>query len=291
MDLSKVIFLSTKLNESAAVQIRCVDIARRLGCDFKLGVRSAEQIPDHYSVFVCMKTHLPVDHVRRLAQIGTVVWDIIDHVPPRENIGVYLASSRLAKHLFKDYGRVELIPHHHCNFEGTPNAPENRQPAWIGARHWLPKLKGFDYETHFVEGMSREDVVRAFRRTGIGLNLRGRESLPGIVLRRVGAMKAREVKRATVNLFNLHLAINSGIKLINCMGFGIPSVSDDEPAYHEIGEKCTIFCNRKNCSKWVNALKADDSLYLEIRQRCLRKAKQFHIDTIANKYKTLLLSL
>ena len=68
MDLSKVIFLSTNVGRSAAVQIRCVDIARHLGCDYKLGIRSVEEILDRYSIFVCIKANLPAMELRRLAQ-------------------------------------------------------------------------------------------------------------------------------------------------------------------------------------------------------------------------------
>jgi len=100
-----------------------------------------------------------------------------------------------------------------------------------------------------------------------------------------------EIKRTTTNLFDIHLALNSGIKLINCIGFGIPSISSDEPAYHEFGEDCTIFSSIRGCAKWVRALQNDDDLYMDLRKKCLRQAKKFHIDTIAGQYKKLLESL
>jgi len=38
-------------------------------------------------------------------------------------------------------------------------------------------------------------------------------------------------------------------------------------------------------------LQEDDALYRELRKECLKKAPDFHIDTIANRYKLFLKSL
>ncbi len=287
MDFSKVVFLGGDAARFASVQIRCVDLAQRLGCDFLLDAGTAAAIPDRYTVFVCVKPRLRAKELRQLARRGQVVWDIIDAFPPREDVAVYVASNSLTQELFDDYGRVEVIPHHHCNFEGRPNPPDLRRPVWLGSRHWLPSLRGFAHDTHFIGGLTREDVVKIFRQTGIGLNLRGRKLLRAQAPRPAGKLRWRRVR----DQFDFHIAINSGIKLINCIGFGIPSISSDEPAYHEMGANCTIFSTLRDCPRWVRALQQDDDLYRELRRCCLRRARRFHIDGIAEKYRILFNSL
>jgi len=287
MELRKVLFLGGSIGYPS-VQIRCVDLARRLGCDFQLGAHTAQEIPDKYSIFVCVKPRLRQTELSALARRGCVVWDIIDDLPPAANVAVYLASSSLAQNLFSKYGRVELIPHYHCNFEGTINPPGLRRPVWLGSRHWLPLIQGFPHETIFVENLRREDIVQVFRQTGIGLNLRGLRNLLRFANHTADRRKQLNFTR---KMFDKHIALNTGIKLINCLGFGIPSISSDEPAYHEFGENCTLFSNLRDCAKWVRALQHDDDLYSDLRRQCLRQGKKFHIDAIANKYRTLFASL
>jgi hypothetical protein len=291
MDLRKALFVGGNSVGDAAVKVRAVDIAARLGCDFKADISRAEQIPDQYSAFVCVRPELDPGELRKMAQRGIVIWDIVDAMPPRECVSIYLASTALAQELFQDYGRIEKIPHHHCNFEGTPNASILRRPVWLGTQGWLPRLRGFDHDMHFVGTMDREDVVGIFRKTGIGLNLRGVSGLKNHPVKAGHFVRPREHRRLVRTILEMHLVLTSGIKLINCIGFGIPSISTDEPAYREIGEEYTIFSSIKDCSKWVRALQSDHELYMAFRKKCLRKAKDFHIDTIALKYKTLLAAL
>jgi hypothetical protein len=291
MDLREVLFLGGDGGNLAAVKVRGLDIARRLGCDFTYGEKFVAQIHDRYSAYVCVKPAFRRTELKELARRGPVIWDIIDEFPPRENVAVYLASTAVAQELFANYGRVELIPHHHCNFEGQPSDPANRRPAWIGSRHWLPAFEGFNYDTYFVEGMARAEVARSFRKTGIGLNFRGEAAIRDRVALTRHAATPEENQEYAKTLYNFHVVINSGIKLINCLGFGLPSVSSGEPAYLEIGEGCTIFSDLKDCAKWVRALQNDGDLYRDFRQRCLRRSKKFHIDAIAAKYRRLLESL
>jgi len=166
------------------------------------------------------------------------------------------------------YGRVEIIPHHHCNFDGIPNPPAFRRPGWIGTKHWYPKMEGFDHDVYSVRQMNALNVASSYRQIGIGLNLR-----------------AERPESA------FHIKINTGIKLINCIGFGIPSISSDEPAYREIGESCTIFAGLKDCAHWVTQLQNDEQLYHKIRENCLLNSSKFHISSILKKYEVLITSL
>jgi len=160
----------------------------------------------------------------------------------------------------------------------VPNPPHLRRPGWIGTSHWRPKLRGFECDYYDVAGLRREDVVQAQRHVGIALNFR--TDRPAIY-------HAKHQKL----LHSFHVAINSGIKLINCFSFGTPSISADEPAYHELGVGCTIISDVKKCARWVRELQNDDELYMNLRRHCLRRAAKYHLDAIAEKYRKLLRSL
>jgi len=291
MNLSKVIFIGNARG-FASGQIRCVDIATRLGCDYTLGGFSVPELTERYTVFVCVKSALGRDDRTLIARKGMVVWDVIDALPPRENVAVYLVSTTTARERFARFGRVEVIPHHHCNFDNPPNPPTLRRPVWLGARHWLPPLPGVEFDAYYVEELTQEKIIEIFRQTGIGLNLRlaRAPTYRNRVAPRL-ALKPEIVKRIEKGILDFHLAVNSGIKLINNIGFGTPSVSSDEPAYREIGPECTIFSSPNNCAEAVRALQNDNDLYNELRGNCLRRAPEFHVDAIVRKYEALLRSL
>ena len=87
----------------------------------------------------------------------------------------------------------------------------------------VSRMGTLDHVAFFVDGAEANQIRQLYRRIGIGLNLR---------------------RRACG--YEQHVASNSGIKLINCCGFGIASVSEPEPAYLEIGDGCTIFTSSLN---------------------------------------------
>jgi len=272
-----VLFIGGK--KMASVQIRCVDIAKKLGCDYILGQRilgqcDLEEICDRYAVFVCVKPSLAPGQLKTLARKGRVIWDIIDSPPPEDHVDTYLASTQLAKEVFKNYGRIVVVPHHHCNFNGAPNPPDLRQPGWIGGKHWRPRFYGLDCDYYDVDGLSQAEVVKILHKIGIGLNYR--KNRPSHY-----PAKYRKL------MHDFHIAINSGIKLINCIGFGTPSISADEPAYHEIGEKCTIISGVKKCAYWVHALQNDRQFYAQLRKECTRRSGVFSIDAISLRYQRL----
>lgn len=269
MDLNEILFIGGGWPKLASVNIRCVDIARRLGCAYRVNVRTADEIPDCYRAFICVKTRLQSDGLQELAKRGQVIWDIIDVMPPDDGyIAKYIASTSVVSEMYKGRGKIDLIPHYHCNFDGRPNPADLRRPAWIGQAHWYPPLAGFEHSVHDISGAGRDEVVAAYRTAGIGLNL-----------------------RAAVNGTMTHSILNAGIKLINCIGFGIPSISAVEPPYQEIGEGCTIFTDTIDCADLVRRLRDDSALYDELRMNCLRRAPSFHIDAIAQRYREFVAAL
>lgn len=268
MLLSEVAFVGGN-SRLASVAVRCTDVATALGVDHWLDVTAADQIPDRYRAFVCVKAALSEEELRRLAQRGRVIWDVIDFPPPPSSaIGIYLCSTRAARDFFRHLRPMEVIPHHHCNFSAVPGFPHHRAPGWVGHAYWRPALPGLVFATHQVTGWSRERVEAVYRTIGVGLNFRARR--PG---------------------YEYHSLINSGIKLINSIGFGLPSISSPEAAYREIDEGCTCFATEQDAARSYCRLVKDERRYLELRQACLAQADRFHIRTITEHYRALLHSL
>jgi hypothetical protein len=193
-----------------------------------------------------------------------VVWDVIDDVAPGAD--VYLASTNATlRAIGVTAGTV--IPHHHLN-DGPPNPADLTMPAWVGWSDWYPELEGLDHRTFFIDWADAAAVRAMYRQIGIGLNLR------------------RRLER-----YEQHVAINSGIKLINCMGFGIPSVSEPEPAYVELGDGCTIFTTPETWTEDVARLQSDRRLRKKLRRRGLRRAKDFGLERVAKRYRRFLEAL
>jgi hypothetical protein len=247
-----------------SVRIRCIDMARFLGCAYVTDVRTADQVPNGYRAYVCVKPVLDEAAIKILASRGPVIWDIIDHPPPRKYVECYLASSSFARDSFRHLGRVELTPHYHCNFEGTFNSGSSRRPVWVGSPHWLPPFAGFDFDVCDSTELERESVAAAYRGAGIGLNLRALR--PGV---------------------RWHLALNSGIKLLNCLGFGIPSISCREPAHLEFGRGCTVFGSIDETAALVVRLQSEPAWYDDLRAAAQERASRFHINSIAGIYREL----
>ena len=267
MDLDKVLFIAGQ-RRFPSVQIRAIDVATRLGTPVYIEPYSAEEIPRSFQIFVCVKPAVNPKLIEDLSKRGVVVWDIVD-VPPPPSAQVCIASTREAQRMFASKKRrVDLIRHHHCNFEGWPR-PRGRRPGWIGSRHWKPELRGVDYDYYDVRKMSQTDVISAHRKIGIGLNLRS------------------EHPDATA-----HAKLSSGIKLINCLGFGIPSISNTEAGYIEIGDGCTIYCdNNSECGRLISFLQDEPEYYATLAKNAAALGQEFTIGKTVERYRALLKSL
>lgn len=265
---SRVVFLGGSMAR-ASVRIRCLQIAEALGCDYILDVSSAEQVPKNKDVFICVKPNFTEEDVLRLSKRGSVVWDIHDFMPPSEGVDLYIVGSRSTAEEISYLNPIKIIPQHHCNFSGIPN-PLNgeRKPAWIGRPFWCPKFVDLDVEIYNSNGLYMEEVITAYRRMGICLN----------------------VRRSCVEA-EFHVRLNDGVKLINSMAFGIPSVSGNEPAYHEYGDGCTIFAEPDEIKEAIHKLQTDDILYNKIRLEGLIRSKEFHLKRILPLYRNLLENL
>lgn len=262
---SKVVFLGGSIAR-ASVRIRCLQIAEALGCDYLLDVSHIDQVPKDKQIFVCVKPNLSNVDLIELSQRGSVVWDVHDFLPPNEGIDLYIVGSKSTAEELCNLKPMHIIPQHHCNFSEIPNRPDrDRKPAWIGRPFWCPNFDGLDVDIYNANELHLEGVIATYRQIGICLNLR------------------RQCSEA-----EFHVKINDGIKLLNCMAFGIPSVSSKEPAYFEHGENCTIFVEKHEIMDAVRSLQTDDILYNEIRVQCIEHSKQFHLKRILPLYRTLL---
>jgi len=265
MNLDNILFIGGPAR-LASVQVRCVDIANKLGCATCIDPRSSSDIPHGFSVYVCIKPRLGMEALEILALRGKVVWDIIDEPPPGRHITTYIASTQTIKTLFQGLGNIELIRHHHCNVERRFPERTTIRPGWIGYPKWAPDLSGLEYDIYDARTMSRLDVLAAHEKMGIGLN----------------------VRRATFQA-HIHARLSSGIKLINCIGCGIPSISSEEPGYKEIGNGCTLFIkDLSECAEAVRELSSNTRLYDAIRARCLVDSEKFHLDNVVVHYRNLL---
>lgn len=260
----KIIFLGGSIKR-ASVRIRCMQIAEALGCDYMCNVNSIQNIKPTKRVFICIKPELSEDELCELSNRGIVIWDIQDEPPPIKNIYAYIASSKETIKNMPYKNKTYIIPQHHCNFTGFPNSPNlNRKPTWIGRPFWYPKIKEVEVDMYNSNILGLEEIISIYRNTGLILNMR----------------------RPCIERNN-HIKLNDGGKLINSMAFGIPSISEKEPAYIEYGEDCTIFADLNDFPNYIKKLQCDDKLYLELRSNGIEKAKEFHINRIVLLYKKI----
>lgn len=244
----------------ASVKIRCIAMAACIGAACCTGARSARDIPTGYAIYICVKPLFGLETLAILSARASVVWDVIDEEPPRSYVDLYLVSTLFCKALCSRYGEVALVRHYHCNIENQNFAPDPNRLAWIGYPCWKPDIPKVSYTFFNAAHMSRLDVVKAHRFVGVGLNVR-RPSFDG----------------------HLHTRYSSGIKLINCIGCGIPSISSAEPGYTEIGDGCTIYVkDLSSIAGELSMLVRDTERYAGMRQRCLAQSEHFHINTVAS---------
>lgn len=260
MIADRVLFLGGNPKRTS-VRIRCVQIAEYLGYDYRLNVQNLSVIPEGKDIFFCVKPNLLLEDLEKLAERGVVIWDIQDFRPPEEGVDWYVASSQSALQFVPTGKLARIIAQHHCNSTSVPNpAGLPRKPTWIGRPFWCPEFAPLDVAVIDSNQMHIEEVIAAYRTMGLGLNLRRR------------CEEAFE-----------HIILNDGGKLLNCLAFGIPSISDREPAYLEYGDGCTLFCNT-DLAECIERLQQDDQLYNELRERGLEQARRFHIQRIAEDF-------
>jgi len=265
MNLDDIAFVTGDPATRGSVIIRSCEIASRLEMAEFANVHEPSVIPPNYQAFVFVRSEVSEYELSLFHKRGMVIWDVIDDLPPKKNVDVYLFSTEHARNFAKVDGRTEVIPHPHCNVSRAMNPDRTNPVQWIGNRDWIVRMPGVEVVTGWPNNFR---VAENYRRAGILANYR---------------------KHTLVS--ETHVPLNSGIKLINCIGFGIPSVSDAEPAYMEYGEGCAVFCKIEEAPEQIERLKKDAGLRKQLRDNCAKKAEGFHIHAICARYKRFLENL
>ena len=259
----RVLFLGGE-ERLPSVRIRCRQVAHALGCDYVFGGIAPHAIPPGKDVFVLVKWGGDRAALRRR---GVVIWDVIDGLPPVDGVDKYVYSTAAAREFLRPrvgHAPGEVIPHHHCNVDRVD--ADGDRILWIGGIEWLPALAGSGVAIVDSTGLSAGALAEAYRSARVLVNLRRVE-------------RAQDV---------LHCRLASGIKLINAIGFGLPSLCPDEPAYREIGPDCMLLTDAANIASTLDRLLGDPVLEQALRSNARARAELYHLDAIAERYARML---
>ncbi len=266
--LDKVLFIGGN-PRLASTRIRTIQIAQYLGCDFTINDYLDEKILEGKEIFILNKA-FTVDR-DMLRKRGIVIVDIIDPVGIPDAVDGYIFSSYFAQKNVILNKPSFVIHQHHMNFSNIPNKLKKNptEVYFIGETHWypeglLPPHKAFLNMNGDNDKETEENIIKKYRESDVLLNFRNLNMNPDYI--------------------NRHLVLNGGMKVINAMAYGIPSISSNEPVLHEVGEGCTIFSTFDKCEEDLNILLNDKKLYSSIRKKCLDRAEDFSIENISKKF-------
>ena len=261
--LKQVYFIGGKAGRPST-QIRCVQICEHLGIDYQTGPEIMWEALKGKRIVVLVKPLMNVADFVRIKQQAYVVWDLHDSCPPRWEIDHFLFSTKHTSVVLNDLRPFSVIPHHHLNQSRTIEPIRNVQKiTYIGRPRWCPDdyLTSVNYKVFDTYKQPRPVLENVYRNTDILLNIRTEDA---------------ESK--------FHVSINPGVKLINAIGFGIPSVSFPEPAFIEIGGDVTAICDKSTLKDTIQELSNDYSRRKMMQDRCRLMAEKFHIDTVCYDY-------
>jgi len=164
-----------------------------------------------------------------------------------------IASSLASKEYLK--GKLKrniiLIPQHHCNYDN-----EISQGDKVGMVGKMSSMRNPEIRElfHVYKFKTREDVVNAYKE-----------------------LKIQVIWR------NIYLPLKNPLKIINAASFGIPTVAYPEYAFKEVEGYYWAVKTVDEMVATVNELKDGFD-----RNRLIKLAKNYHIDKIADMYRTLL---
>ena len=270
----RVLFIGGSV-EWGSVQVRCQQIADAIGArwtapDKPGGEWQNGSIPerelDGRDLFVLVKSWR-VDRCALRAR-GRVIWDVLDDWPPYENVDALFVGSKSAERGLTGQLPTYVVPPHHCNLRNRVVAPDRKRGriTWIGSEQWLPKdLVNSSVNVHTILCASAESLESMYGEADLLLNVRRRDE-------------------ANEKHYVRHTALNPGTKLINAVGFGIPSVTEWEPWVEEVAPGCTAICEPGDGLATAARVLQDDQLYERMRLNCLKTAAAYSIETIAGRY-------
>jgi len=265
----KILFIGGHENYPS-VQIRCIQIAIALDCPYLLGKIEIENIPSEVKVLVLIKPQFGSQELEILSKRFILIWDLHDWIPEKVDFfHTVIFSTQHASNTFDYQGNKWIIPHHHCNFKSVRANPKDKTLLWVGREHWKPNLDTLNIKYVNVKNIDIIKLIELLQNSYIGINFRGK-------------------KLDTDD----HIKINPGVKAINFMGFGVPSLSpQNEPAYQEWGSDGTIYCAEVELIRFVQKLLDDKEYYKKWSNKAFLKGKEFHIDKISNLYSSKILEI
>jgi hypothetical protein len=244
-----------------SAQVRCHQPAEALGLPV---YTKLSEIPKGMEFFITVKADR---FLKDLQKRGRVIWDVVDEMPP-VNCDYYIACTEHAADYIRKYignKRVFVVPQHHCNIDNLPFVEPSDVATWVGSTAWYPGDLGFPYQRYDSPNvLTLKSVQAIYSRTGIGLNIRNKNS-PN---------------------YNTHVHLNAGGKLANCIGFGIPSISDPEPSYKAMSN-CTLFIGEKTPKELYEELR-DEKVYKSLQEACRDEEPKRRLSFTVNCYKEML---
>ncbi len=242
-----------------SARLRGLRPAEMLGAKCVIGRKLNDDDLFGRDIFVLIKSSISAH--AQLSNYGHVIWDVIDDPPPL-GFKCLVSTKHTAEYLkIKDYA---VIPHPSASRASTVPLPKNRDAYWIGTPKWKPSISSLHTTINSCH-YSQADLDQVYRRAGILLNVR------------IDTAEAV-----------MHSHLSSGIKLINSIAYGIPSITSNEPWLDEIGRECTL---TGNVETEISRLKEDTNLYNDLREKCLAKQHLYSPSRIKALYESFLSSL
>lgn len=261
MNPKKVLFVGGSEN-LASIRMRCDEVAEGLGCEYTRDLKP-EQL-EGKELVILVKAPKAYPLLRNFK--GKIVVDVLDE-PNFPQVDGYIVSSHHVKSIIKSDKPIHVIYQHHCNKKGHNPIRSKKVISWIGSHKWYPEQ--LPAHESLTDMSDQEKVIKQYEKTDILLNI-------------------RRIKGQSDLQHKIHLALNSGIKLINALGYGIPGIYSDEPAYREIAPECCIFSDVENAPKELEKLLQDKNLYEKLRKNCIKRSKEFSLENVLEQYKKVI---
>jgi hypothetical protein len=229
----------------------------------------------------CAPSDKVFEHVKRTYVDVVDSYGVIPWLRNHPTVTAIAISQIGVDYLKNQLGRdnVVFVPEHHCNFENvTVNVHKPTVVGFCGYNDNFhldfgmveealkPLGLQFIWLTDFEGSGGREKVCRFYRAIDIHLTFR-----------RDGGNR------------NLVPAIKNPLKLANAGSFGVPTVGFPEVSYVDEWDGCFMPAHSLDeLLMWCDRLVREPKLYQEMSGTAIRRAADYHIDVIVEKYKELL---
>lgn len=258
-------------DDLASIKIRSDQMAKELNT---LSLMSDDERISDFDVLIYVKYPDTIENMEKRNRKGILqIVDLIDNfkfdeLDKRKDLIDGLIASSISHKIFLE-SKYELpvvtIPHHHCNFSGKRikiKKSDNIMIGYIGDKTHYKKVKFLEkYFNNVYKDVKYKNLEKSYLSIDIGY-----------------AFRKDKMK----------IKYNSSLKLLNYMSYGIPSVLNFEYGYSEIGnhgEHCLFVNTKKELIESLKYLISNYDLRKKMADESYKKAKDFHISKIAEKYK------